>query len=622
MASNACLLARAKLAQYVAKLKDSSSVEQAGTAIKAGYLANPKTFIRNIVGNTAMGGMEYLGAQPVAVASDYLRAVAKSAATFGEIKPHEFRQMANTLNWGGFRAGRRGFQEGIAKGVQLLKTGLDPERVAEKFELGQTTFGSPAVDHAIHSVFNVMESADKPFFSFAVQTSLYGRARLMGIREGLTGSRLSTRINEILAKPTEEMVLGAVEDANYATFKNATALSDAAAALKGGLKRKMETAPPGRRAGLKGAYLASETILPFTKVPSALLKAGLDYSPVGLVNALTKASGLRQATGREISQGVARGAIGTGLVGLGYALAAKGLLHGSRPTSASDANLDTAEGVPQNSVNVHGTWRNVGILGPFAIPVLLGAALHEFQASDKNTGVASQAAATTASIGKTITEQSYLQGVANTIGALSDPVNKGATAIAGLVPVPSLVNATAAALDPSARQTSTVGEKLRAKLPGVSRGLPARLTQFGDTVARRNPGLSGAMESLFDPTNPRQAAPPDSPTATVVAELRKYDVGLPSQSRRIQVPGETGKRTLSPTDYNAILQEFGPIKRGMLLSIIQDPEYQTLPETEKGRVLEDALRDISRLGTDVTKGRLSGETIPRMTLRDVLDGGF
>src|SRR5438132_325509 len=117
-----CQIARAKLAQYVSSLRESTTAEKTGALVKAGYLASAKTIMRNDLGNASFGGMEYLVQRPIAVAADYLVSAMKSAATFGRVKPHEYRQIANTLDPQGLAAGAHGIREGTLKSIQMLRT--------------------------------------------------------------------------------------------------------------------------------------------------------------------------------------------------------------------------------------------------------------------------------------------------------------------------------------------------------------------------------------------------------------------------------------------------------------------------------------------------------------------
>jgi hypothetical protein len=279
---NACLLARAKLSQYVSNLRQASTAEKVGTAVKAGYLANVKSTQRNILGNTAQGIAD-LATRNVAAAADYLQSLVQAAVRGGH--PGEYRNIASSVTPGGARSAAKGIREGTSQMVQILRTGVNPEAIDQKF--GQSvTFKNPVLDKATKAVFNFMEAQDKPFYKFAFETSLYSRTRLAGIKAGLRGKALSSYIDQALASPTEDVLLGAHADAAYSTYKNPTVLSEMAADMRRGIKQRAAKAPAGRRIGYNAALVAMDLTIPFTKVASAIANVAVDYSPAGFIKAI------------------------------------------------------------------------------------------------------------------------------------------------------------------------------------------------------------------------------------------------------------------------------------------------------------------------------------------------
>lgn len=602
---SACLLARAKLAQYVAKLKESSTAEKLGTGIKAGYLASAKTIMRNDIGNAAIGGVEYLATRPLAVATDYISSIAKSAASFGKVKPHEYREIANTLNMGGLARGAKGIRDGIAQATELLRTGVDQGRM-DKFEVGETTFANPVLDKTVHFVFNFMEANDKPFFGFALQSSLYGRARLMGIREGLRGAKLSARTNELLKAPTDEMMMGAMSDAEYVTFKNSTALSDAAAGLRTSIRQKSANAPAGRKLGYSAMSLGLDLTIPFTKVASAIANASIDYSPAGFAKALITAADRDPKVQAQLSQQLSRATLGTGLLMLGYAMQGNGTINTS--SSSADRSLADVENKGQNSILLGGKWRSITFLGPLAIPLLTGASLRAFSESKKDAGLGSKAAVALGSIGKTMTEQSYLQSLSNVIEALNDPAGKGVNAVAGMIPIPAIVGQTATALDPVQRQGEGLLQRVQSRTPILSRSLQPRLNQFGDTAKKTSGGLGGAAESFLDISNSRTDA-----SSPITKEMERLDVTLPSFGRNIKLPHSKAPVRRSAEEYNAVLSEFGPIKRQMVESLIASPDYQNATDADKKTALERVLAHVQTTGNRIDRARRLGASVPRLS---------
>jgi hypothetical protein len=598
---NACLLARAKLSQYVSNLRQASTAEKVGTAVKAGYLANVKSTQRNILGNTAQG-LADLATRNTAAAGDYLQSLVRAAAQGGY--PGKYRSIASTVNRGGMRAAAKGIREGTAQMMQILRTGVNPELIDKKF--GQTvTFKNPVLDRATKAIFNFMEAQDKPFYKPAFEISLYGRARLAGIKAGLRGRALSGYINQALANPTEDMLLGAHADAAYSTYKNPRVLSELAADMRRGIQRRAAKAPPGRRIGYNAALVGMDLTIPFTKVASAIANVAVDYSPAGFIKAIASTMDRDPHMQAEIAQRLIKASAGTGLMLWGMKAAAAGNATGSFPQDQAERTRWDLEGKGANMVKIGDTWRSITWLGPMAIPFLLGVNLQH--AEDAPT-IRQKAAIGAGFMGKTLTEMTFLSGVSSIVNALEDP-SKAATVAAQIgLPLPSIVPQTAAAVDPIQRQATTVGQKMQAKIPFASKALPPRLNAFGDTL--RRPSGPGA---LLDVTSPRKATDTE-----ITRELDRLDINPGRIAGTVKMDSTKVKRT--PEEVNDLTTEFGPIKRAVLEQIITDPSYRTMSDDEKKKAIEAALRDVGNAAGGIDKARRTGDKVPRMTPREFISG--
>jgi hypothetical protein len=598
---NACLLARAKLSQYVSNLRQASAAEKVGTAVKAGYLANVKSTQRNILGNTAQGIAD-LATKNVAATADYLQSLVQAAVRGGY--PGEYRNIASSATPGGARAAAKGIREGTSQMVQILRTGVNPEAIDKKF--GQSvSFKNPVLDKATKVVFNFMEAQDKPFYKFAFETSLYSRARLAGIKAGLRGKALSGYIDQALGNPTEDMLLGAHADAAYSTYKNPTVLSEMAADMRRGIKQRAAKAPEGRRIGYNAALIGMDLTIPFTKVASAIANVAVDYSPAGFIKAIASTMDRDPRMQAEIAQRLIKASAGTGLMLWGMKAAANGNATGSFPQDQAERTRWDLEGKGANMVKVGDTWRSITWLGPMAIPFLLGVNLQH--AEDAPT-IRQKAAIGAGFMGKTLTEMTFLSGVSSIVNALEDP-SKAATVAAQIgLPLPSIIPQTAAAVDPTQRQATTVGQKMQAKIPFASKLLPPRLNAFGDTL--RRPSGPGA---LLDVTSPRKATDTD-----ITRELDRLDINPGRIATTVKMDSTKVKRT--PEEVNDLTTEFGPVKRAVLEEIITDPSYRTLSDDEKKKTIEAALRDVSGASSEIDKARRSGDKVPRMTPREFITG--
>lgn len=553
---SACNVARQKLADYVASLKKATLPEKLGTAIKAGYLASPKTQIRNFAGNLVPAMVDNLVSQPAAVVGDYLTALVKSSATFGQKSPREFRTVANTLSPEGLKQGILGTKEGLRKARQILTTGTaDAIGVpGNKFDINHVQFDTPWVHKAVHGVFNLLEAADRPFFGFAFQKSLYGRARLMGIREGLSGKELTTRINELLRKPTEEMTVGATFDAQRATYKNRTALGDMASALTQGVSLRYRSAKPGMKVPLGLFKLGLDINLPFTSVASAIASGAAEHSPWGYVRAMRMM--VDKDPSASVAKTLARATVGSGLMYLAFEMTRQGNMTGFGGQTPNARGQDQLENRPPLSFRLgkDGNWHSLAWLGELAIPMAVAAAMAEKGEPAFGTAVAAA--------GRVLTEETYLDGLQRLVDAIRDPERKGARALASQVPIPAVVRQTAQAIDPTIREAKTAPQIVQQAIPGLSKNLPAKRNPFGEEM-RREGGVLGAY---LDITNTR--TPNETPLLT---EMRRLGVTVGYPRDRSRLP------------------DVGPKTKQALEELLESDAYQSADDDQRRKMLKNTI---------------------------------
>ncbi len=579
-----CAWARAKLAEHVASFEPSSGVEKAAALIRTGYLATVKTLGKITSSHAIMAGTDNFVSKSVAATLDHLWAVAKHATVAPEIPVHELRTLA-LPTVGELRFGAAGFKEGLGKMVQVMKTRMDPDRVNEDFNLHRINFHSPAFQFAVDQVAAMHGAAYKPWYGFAYESSLYNQALVQAIREGLKGgSERTTRVNQLLAAPTDEMHFRAMEDADYATFQNPTAVGEMVSSFKRSLRNagqserlreRMPATAAAMRVSGSALYLGSQAVMPFSHIPSALGGVFVDYTPLGLAKTLMSKLP-PEAYQRAVSLGVGRAAVGTGaLFTLGYALAKAGKLTGAWPTAPSEGAQWQTEGKSENSLLVRGRWYNLQPLEPILFPALMGANVWGASANGPAAGLADQLATAGVSMVKTLSEQPYLMGLQQVAQALEEPGRGGPKLLSGVVSVPPLVSQIATSVDPQARQARTFGQRVASHVPGASQSLPPRLDIFGRPIARAD--LPG--QALWDVTNSK----PNRADA-VTKELDRLRVfpGMPRAALRID--GKTIERT--PQEMNALMAVLGPQTHALLARVIQDPNYQRAPDELKATILK------------------------------------
>ncbi len=605
--AGACVLARKRLTDFVGGLAQGGTAEKIGAGIKAGMIFGVSAPAKGLVGNASFGGLRMLAEQPMEAGVDYLLSLGRSAATGFTVPTHQFREVVSAMDADGFKA----FGGGIGKGVGTVRDGMKAGAQAVKGLAPGTPFAekiaayideislhlaadaqknginnpttriqSPAARAFVQTAFAAVEAVDRPFFEGSFDMSVYMQAKLGAVRQGFKKGdpRFEVEVQRLLAAPTDEMKLRALDDAMYATFKGKPA---AAAMIERGRKFVQQMADEGdtsgKRVGGMMASLAMDVTVPFTGVPTDIVSKAAARTPLGLVSPRMIGGVIDMAKGKAggqaaVARAVAPAALGTGMIALGYQWARDGKLTGA-PSSSSNERADNSATRGDYSIKVGGQWVDIRTLGPVAIPLLVGADLARKQAKSPEAGAMDMAAAGAGSVGKAVVENSFAQGIKRTIEAAQDPENKMGALAAGAVPIPSLLGQVTRAIDDTPREANGIGQRLMARTP-LGLLLPAKGTPLGE--APKKSVVERISPMLGFPTKQDRDTPE-------MAEVRRLglSVGMPERktsinNQSVEIPREV---------YGKMLDTQGDRVLPAIRRLMADSAYIAVDDEEKKRRL-------------------------------------
>ena len=324
----------------------------------------------------------------------------------------------------------------------------------------------------------------------------------------------------------------AVKEAEYATFHEDNAVAQLLS--KHSQDFRNSDNPAARALG----YMI-EGIVPFKKTPANILRSGIEYSPLNVAKSLvhtarlayentgsrkenledtyTKKSALSgkekeitKLTASEVLDDWAKTVTGTGLVGLGMYLANNGVLNLS---NKDEKYQDDLEGIQNYSLKIGDKTYTLDWAAPAVMPLLVGA---EISNINKRNGLLSKKAyenfdeivGTINALLDPIFETSMMQGVKNTLesaanevrynddGAMGGILGSMATnTLTGYLTqgLPTLSGQIARTVDPTRRATDVAtsqnflggiekqGRKLMNKIPGLSYANEAYRDAYGRT---------------------------------------------------------------------------------------------------------------------------------------------
>jgi len=556
---------RAGLTGFVSSLHESSTVDKVLTWWKTNLLG--LSTVLKVGTSHAIETADQMIGTPVAVGVDALAALVRGTP----------REKSGAFN---FRAGPRlgGLVKGWKEGLEMLRKGstITPE-MAGRWDVKDVHYDTPIINGWVHLVHGVHNLAYRPFYMAALEASLDELADVYAARavKADPSLDLKTARAALRAQPSNEMAVKAIDRAERAVYQNKGALAGLGAAVQ-------------REARARGsaARVAVETAVPFVKIPANIAMRAVDASPLGLVTAALRASPAVKSAGgtskqARFAEDIARAFTGTaGFMALGYWLASQDNATGDYPTNPGDRNTWEAEGKIAHSVKLNGRWVNVSQLGPQGMMVALGAEVHEMLKA--NHGDASALFKGMApAIGKTVSDQPFLKGIATGLASINDPVRAGGTYVQSQIgsAVPSMVNRAAKAVDPVRRERQGVVQEVESRIPGLSKRLPARVNAFGQEERETELGRAAAIPS---PVSTSAAS-----TDPVLKEIDRLGVGIPGATAARMDQGQ--RIATTPEERRAESREVGPEKRAAAERVITDRTYPRLDDNAKADILKRAL---------------------------------
>lgn len=274
----------------------------------------------------------------------------------------------------------------------------------------------------------------------------------------------------------------AILEAQKATYRDTNAFSQAISDL-GRVGFRTETTVN------KAIAKITEGILPFRKTPANILVRGIEYSPIGLMWSIKQGlvdvkSGKK--TGAQVIDGISAGLTGTGLAALGFYLASQLLVRGGGGDDDKKKNFEDLTGHQTYSLELpDGTSVTLDWLAPECMPFFIGVNLYEMMRDNQGDLTMADMLSAITQVSEPLMELSCLQSLNSVFEAVGSLNNSG---VAGLPK--ALINAA----------TSYFTQGLPTLLGQVERTFE---DQRYTTYTEKNAFLTGDMQYAFGKASAR-----------------------------------------------------------------------------------------------------------------------
>jgi len=410
-----------------------------------------------------------------------------------------------------------------------------------------------------------LSAADELFKGIARRMEINGLALRQAKAEGLTGDALKNRVADLSANPTEAMQDQAGKYARYVTFQ--TPLGPVGQAVSRVSQSSRWGVPVGK------------FVVPFVRTPVNLIKYATERSPLAPIlpewEADFKAGGAR----RDLA--VAKAMLGSGAGLMFYQWAKEGKITGGGPADDNARALMQADGWQPYSIKVGDKWVSYGRLDPLS--TTMGVAADLATKGDEMTDSQRQNAAVvvTASIIKNLSSKTWLSGVSDLSEVIDDPERKGGSYIrneAASLAVPGILAQIARASDPEQRDTGTMANAIKSRVPILSQQVPARLDVWGQPQQRQNLPMGLSAVAPFNVSTPKG----DPVTAQLLAS--GVHVNKPS-------PSIAGVK-LTPEQLRAYQIAIGKRSYPAVAGVVGGPDWVTMSNDQRQDGVSAALRQV------------------------------
>ena len=531
-------------------------------------LGNPRTHIRNIVGNAIF--------VPVRQFKNLIGTGLERAANVDQTQ--RTKSLLNPKKDKAYiEAGKRSFRDvqDILKGNEKYGTGDLNER--------RTIFKTKLLEATRKLNFKLLEFGDMVFMRSAYVRSYAQAMKARGLNVETMTAAQERSVSEY-----------AMNEALKATYRDYNAL----AAGLNQIKRKN-----------KITAIIGEGLMPFTKTPMNVLKRGVEYSPAGVAKGIYEAlhdvrNGTKTAA--EAIDTISAGLSGTGIMALGAFLASQGLIVGGSGDDDNEAALDKLTGGQNYAIQIGDKSYTIDWAAPVSMPLFVGVELYNTMQTGNAGASFKNILDSMTKISDPLFNLSMLSSINSAIEAakynggspLTDIGINIVTSYAGQF-IPTALGQFARIADDTVRKTyydknsglpKAVDSLLQGalkKIPGASAMLQPSIDRWGREIKSEN-AAERIFENLISPGyySERKVTNVDKEIDRLYQQIGDSAVIPPAPSKYITVDGE--RIDFSAEEYTKYSKLLGQAAYDAASSTVNSKAYASLTDREKAEAIGNA----------------------------------
>lgn len=566
---------RVKIAE-VQKIITDKIPPTTGQSIKAwmriSMLFNPKTQVRNIMGNAVIA--------PVNILSD-------SISTFADRAISSKTGVRTTGNIN-IKSYGKGFGKGLYESYNDFKKGINTRSIQDnKFEVsGGKSFNNRGVGKALNRVDSLLsfmlDAGDRGFYEATFTNSINNQMIL----------------NDVTA-PTQEMIDIATNEALQRTWQDNNNYTKSVLTIRNILNS----------VNIKG-YGLGDVIIPFAKTPANLTKAIVDYSPVGLVKTLTlDAKKIKNSLQNgqyspqlqhQFVQNLGKAMAGSFLYVLSYGLAKAGIASGEADEDKDVKNfMKNSLGISSYSIKIGDKTFSYDWTQPVATPLAIMTNYVKYSEENPDAN-AIEKAIKAMNIGtEQLLQQSFMESLNTVLNGSGTTLENLAQAVLELPAraIPTFSKQIADMVDGTQRTSfeydkpaqSAINSVL-AKIPYASRTLPASVDTLGNEIQKYG-GKNNLWNVMFNPANTNKGNLSKAGQEIYNVYKETGDTTIFPRTAPYYINNEGKKIIMTSEQRNKFQSVTGQYVENSLKALLNDSEYKQLSYEKKANVINQIVSD-------------------------------
>lgn len=364
-------------------------------------LANPRTHVRNVLGNSAMAGLTSIRNR---ISSGLQRRLVSDPS----------QRTRETISRRNNAEDAARYQVGLQEYKRINDMLGDAGKYTNELNRIRRHMRAPfngVLGRAVDFASNTLEAEDI-FFSqkaYASNLAQFLRARGITAEDYVSGNAGQEVIAEAQAY--------AIREAQRLTFRDFNTFSN--------FVQRIANLGGDSAAGRVWQTIVGANI-PFTRTPANIVVRGVEYSPIGLARGLynlgVNVKRGNMTAGEAIDQ-ISSGLVGTALVGLGALLASQGVITGGGSDDEEQAAFDELRGFQPYALQIGGNSYTLDWLAPAALPFFTGAEIWNQLAGsgseDEETNALEAVLQGIGHMTDPMLEMSMLSGISDLLGSVA-----------------------------------------------------------------------------------------------------------------------------------------------------------------------------------------------------------